>query len=237
MSPQDKSYKILSRALRQVLARPQLEMDLKTSETKHQAMEQLAIDEEVAGEIVNILLDLERKLPGAVTEADGSPLEKHQPNMTDREFLFESFRQLRTAYRTSMIMSVIMFGLGVAFLVLAAIRSFTDPESVIMTSVIGGIGVVQIVALFYRNPLLHIARTVSNAQQAKMAVMSYLLGITLLNQQIQANGPTEAHLNHLIHLTERALGQLQTYAKGSQAEARTANATSTDQLVNKVGEE
>jgi len=237
MSSQDKSYIILSGALRQILARPKLEMDLKSSETRCKAMENLKIDEDMAREILNILIDLEMKQSGAAPESDRSPLEKHQEITTDRDFLFESFHQLRTAYRTSMTMSVVMFAIGVGFLVIAAIRSFTDPQSVVMTSVIGGIGLVQIVALFYRNPLSHIARTVSNTQQSKMAVMSYLLGITLLNQQIEASGPKDAHLNNLIRLTERALRQLQTYAEGGEASTQITQLSSSDQPTNKVSEE
>ena len=97
-----------------------------------------------------------------------------------------------------------------------------------IASVIGGIGVVQIVALFYRNPLTHIARTVSNAQQAKMAVMSYLIGLTLLNQQVGSTKPSHEHLENLISLTESALGQLQKYAEeppkfDKEKEKRTAS--------------
>lgn len=237
MNTQDKSFVTLSNALRQVLARPQLKMDLKSSESRSRAMEELGIDKDMAREILNILMDLESRQSGAAPESGESPLEKNQEIETDRDFLFESFRQLRTAYRTSMTMSVVMFAIGAAFLVIAAIRSFTDPQSVEMTTVIGGIGVVQIVALFYRNPLSHIARTVSNAQQAKMAVMSYLLGITLLNQQIEAGGPADAHLKNLIHLTERALRQLQTYAEGDEAKAQVIKAPSSDEPANKAGEE
>jgi hypothetical protein len=235
MSPQDKSYITLSAALRQVLARPELEMDLKSSATSRQAMQKLGIDEDMRRELLNIFMDLERKPAGAAPESEGPPGGSHPEIETDRDFLFESFQQLRTAYRTSMTMSVTMFVIGVAFLVIAAVRSFTDPQSVVMTSVIGGIGVVQIVALFYRNPLTHIARTVSNTQQAKMAVMSYLLGISLLNQQIQAGGPTDAQVNKLIHLTESALGQLQTYAEVDETKSRAAKTPSSGQPAGKDG--
>jgi hypothetical protein len=234
MNIQDKSYVILSGALRHILAQPQLEMDLKSSKTRRQAMEKLKIDDDMRLEILNILIDMGRKQTEESHESDESPVKKQQKNETDRDFLLQSFHQLRTAYRTSITMSVVIFAIGIAFLVIAAIHSFTNPQSVGLTAVIGGIGVAQIVALFYRNPLSHIARTVSNTQQAKMAVMSYLIGITLLNQQVRAGGPTDAHVNNLIHLTERALKQLQSYTESNEARTRIAKAPASDQPTDNV---
>jgi hypothetical protein len=237
MSPQEKSYMALSGALRQVLARPQLAMELKSSETRAQAVEKLKIDDDMAREILNILMDLETRQTSEIPNATATVPHGNHGMETDREFLFESFHQLRTAYHTSLAMSVVMFTVGVAFLVIAAVRSFIDPQSVVMTSVIGGIGIVQIVALFYRNPLADIARTVSNAQQAKMAVMSYLLGITLLNQQIIAGGPTDAHMKSLVNLTEKALKQLHIYTEAGDSKTQKSKGISTDAQDAKPNEE
>ena len=82
---------------------------------------------------------------------------------------------------------------------------------------VGGIGVIQIVALFYRNPLADIARSVSNAQQAKIAITSYLIGITMLHDSIGVALPSEQHLASLLELTDKALGQLQTYVEDHRA--------------------
>lgn len=241
MDPQDNTYRILSEALREVLYRPELAAELELSATEQQAIEKLNFNPEIinseiakgiAEEIKLILQVLREKSVVATFFKTDMPVEKPYENKADRDFLLESFRQLRSAYWTSMVMSVSMFVIGIAFLVIAAIRSFTDPQGVTMTSVIGGIGVVQMVTLFYRNPLSHIARTVSNAQQAKMAVLSYLLGITLLNQQITDNPKDAAHLNNLIHLTESALEQLQTYAESSsKAKTTTTQSPPSGQLV------
>jgi len=57
----------------QALARPQLVKDLKSAETRSQAMKKLGIDEGMAREILNILLDLERSQLGAAPEPDESP--------------------------------------------------------------------------------------------------------------------------------------------------------------------
>jgi hypothetical protein len=126
-----------------------------------------------------------------------------------RDFFNHSFSQLRFAYRLSTGMSAAMFLVGLSFLVIAGVRLFTRPESIASSSVIGGIGIVQIVMLFYRNPLADIARTVSNSQQAKLAILSFLMGVELLNRQVGEREPTTEHLQSLTDLTDKALHQLQ----------------------------
>lgn len=235
MNSQDKSYMILSRVLREILHRPKLEEELKSLKTRPQIMNKLKIDDDMCREVLNILNDLRQSRP--LPELEVSESGDNLGNKTDRDFLYESFNQLRTAYRTSLSMSVIIFSIGVAFLVIAAIRSITDPQSVVLTSVIGGIGIVQIVALFYRNPLTHIAQTVSNTQQAKMAVMSYLLGISLLNQEIKPGVSINTQMDHLIRLTERALWQLQVYTERDKTKVRIAKVDSSKQSSNRVSKD
>ena len=84
-----------------------------------------------------------------------------------------------------------------AFLIFALARAILRPGDIASTSVIGGIGVAQIVALFYRNPLADIANAVSVAQQAKIAITSYLIGITLIRDSIGIGAnPKEQHLQN-----------------------------------------
>ena len=111
------------------------------------------------------------------------------------------------------LMSITMFLLGVGFLVIAAIRSFTHPESAQVTGVIAGIGVVQIVFLFYRNPLRDISRSISNSQQAKMVVMSYMLGVSLIAKSLKGTA-TDKEQEALSALTQQALEQLERFTEG-----------------------
>jgi hypothetical protein len=128
-------------------------------------------------------------------------------------FLEHSFAQLRTGAQVLILMSVTMFLLGVGFLVIAAIRSFTHPESAQVTAVIAGIGVVQIVFLFYRNPLRDIGRSISNSQQAKMVVMSYMLGMSLIAKSLKGT-VTDKEQEALSVLTQQALEQLERLTEG-----------------------
>jgi len=131
-----------------------------------------------------------------------------------QEFLDSSFGQLRTAYRVSLVMSVSLFAAGMVFLAIAAIRSFTHPEAITGTVVAAGIGVVQIVALFYRNPLRDVGRAVSNAQQSKMAIMSYMLGVSLVGESVYHSKQTDEAIRRLGELTHGAVQQLEQFAEG-----------------------
>ena len=53
------------------------------------------------------------------------------------------------------------------------------------------------------------ARTVSNSQQAKLAILSFLMGVELLNRRVGEREPTTEHLQSLTDLTDKALHQLQ----------------------------
>ncbi len=214
MTPRDTTgFRILSHALRQVIARPDMITELQSRETRSNAAAKLNLSEEQATDLLNIINDLEQNWEKSPSEVHANPPDNDI--QTDKEFFSETFKQLRTTYRISLIMSVIIFAVGISFLIIAAVRSFTQPESIEITSVIGGIGIVQIIALFYQNPLSDVARTVSNAQQGKIAVMSYLIGVSLVNQQIGKRSPTAKHLKELVQLTEATLGQLQTYVEGT----------------------
>ncbi|GAA5521742.1 hypothetical protein LQ318_08300 [Aliifodinibius salicampi] len=214
MTPGDTTgFRTLSHALRQVIARPDMITELQSRETRSKTAAKLNLSEEQATDLLNIINDLEQNWEKAPSEVHIDPPDNDI--QTDKEFFSETFKQLRTTYRISLSMSVTIFAIGISFLIIAAVRSFTQPESIEITSVIGGIGIVQIIALFYQNPLSDVARTVSNAQQGKIAVMSYLIGVSLVNQQIGKKSPTAKHLEELVQLTEATLGQLQTYVEGT----------------------
>src|SRR5207247_591933 len=136
----------------------------------------------------------------------------------------ESFQPLHHAYVISMVMSVTIFTMGIDFLVLSAVRSVLDPTTVGTSSVIAGVGLVQILALFYKNPLIEIGRAVSNSQQAKIAVTSYLVGISLVSDMIGVLGkPSDKHLKDVLDLTEKTLGLLETYTESGEPASPTSS--------------
>src|SRR6266571_7828952 len=215
-------------ALRQVLARPKLADQLMSSESSSKAADSLNVPAWMITEIKNVLLVCPRAetLDDSVgpngsggeqrklTQQTMNSLETMNSLGSTIEFLDGSFRQLRNAARVMLGMSLTLFIVGISFLVIAGVRAFTHPESVGTTAVIGGIGIVQIVALFYRNPLRDIGRSVSNAQQSKIAIMSYTLGVTLLGESAYHGRNTAEQQNRLKDLTEDAVRMLPQYVEG-----------------------
>jgi hypothetical protein len=188
-------------------------------ETSQEAATELKISNDMATQVRQFLLDIRElgaRLPGDEVGAPGPErsLEDRASEASDsaQAFLNKSLGQLESGSRVLMGMSVALFAIGVGFLVLAGVRSVTDPDSVLATAVIGGIGVVQIVASFYRDPLHDIARTISNAQQAQIIVLSYMVGIGLVGKAVSGS-ETEGPQAALSRLTDEALQRLQQYTE------------------------
>ena len=192
-------------------------------ETTAKVRDELKLNEEMATELKNVLnsfrhagqVEAEQRFDN--DPISGAPADKLTDKaaatmMSAESFLELSLAQLRTGARVLMIMSATMFLIGVGFLVLAAVRSFTHPDSVEVTAVIAGVGVVQISLLFYRNPLRDIRRSISNSQQATMVVMSYMLGVGLIAKSLRGV-TTEKAQQALSTLTQQAFEQLEQVAR------------------------
>ncbi len=110
-------------------------------------------------------------------------------------------------------MSGAVFLVGLSFLGIAAVTAVSQPDGATTTAVVGGIGVVQIVALFYRNPLRDIQAAVSNAQQAKIAIMSYILVVSLVGESVYEGKDTDSQNRRLSELTDKALHQLEHFTE------------------------
>lgn len=215
----DADYRVLKNALRNLLQQPKLIQKLKSQEGAEEAMKALKFQsEDVRTDLIILLNQIDeyslqnRAGPTATAPAAEKPVSPNEINNA-KSFFEKAFDQLQRAYKTSVFMSLTMFVMGLGFLVLAAYQAVYRPDNIKVATVVGGIGVIQIVALFYRNPLADIARAVSNAQQAKIAITSYLIGINLINQSIGLNLPAEWHLQSLLQVTDKVLGQLQDYTE------------------------
>lgn len=226
---QDPNYRLLRMVLRRLAEQPGMSTKLKAQTTAAEARRELGIDSDEAYQaIINVLNVVESQpAPSIAPPLNGGdqrrgggqadPPDAAAPKKTEignaGAFFDQAFRQLQRAYFVSLLMSGTMFLVGLAFLGLAAWQAIQHPDKVGTASVVGGIGVVQIVALFYRNPLADIARAVAVAQQAKIAITSYLLGVSLVHNSIGLHEtPGEQHLKSLLGLTDQAMRHLQACA-------------------------
>jgi hypothetical protein len=216
----DPHYRMLSQIIRRVAAQPLIRQRLQDDKTRTETMKELGIPSEDALADVLNLLDLIEEKAGPQSTPTTSPIPAHLTPHTSTEqvnsaqqFFEQAFHELQRAHHISLGMSVAIFVIGIIFLILAALQTIIDPSRATTTAIVGGIGIIQIVALFYRNPLADIARSVSNAQQAKITLTSYLIGVSLIRDNIGLSPPQESHLEHLSTLTEKTLTQLQTYVE------------------------
>lgn len=99
-----------------------------------------------------------------------------------RDMLMQPFGHITWTFRILTGMSVTMFLVGVAFLVVALLKAVDEQDVTSSTALIAGVGIVDLVVLFYRRPWEDIARGLSNSQQARIIATSYLSGISMLRR-------------------------------------------------------
>lgn len=100
-----------------------------------------------------------------------------------REMLLEPFGNISWSFRILTAMSIVMFVVGLAFLIVALVQAATGEEVTPSTFAIAGLGLADLVLLFYRRPWQDIARGLSNSQQARIVATSYLAGISMLRTE------------------------------------------------------
>jgi hypothetical protein len=209
------SVRRATQALRRLLTSEGDLQRLRSSTTGDALMKELGLPASARTDLLNVLdvVQARAALAGPASGSATAYAEADNQLRGAESFFEKAFLQLENAYTWSKRMSITMFFAGLAFLAAALLHGFLRPEAIATTSVVGGIGVVQIVALFYKNPLADLATAVSNAQQAKIALSSYIMGIALIRDAIGVGPPTEVHVKMLVDLTENALKQLQTYTE------------------------
>jgi hypothetical protein len=98
----------------------------------------------------------------------------------------EPFRRIRYSFWLSMTMSSVLFVVGISLFAVAAARSVLsdtlDPGALL----IGGLGVVDFIALVYTRPLKDVSRTLASTQRAGILAMTYLAGLPLLRGEATA---------------------------------------------------
>ena len=215
--PSDTHYEVFADALRQLLAQQGLRERFLASATQDQVRSQLGISKAMAKEIEQVLTLMpgpqpigEGRAADSAVDLTGRAVESFNEA---RSFLDGSFGQLRVGFWVTLCMSGAVFLVGLSFLIITVVQAIVSPENVKTTAVVGGLGIVQIVAVFYRNPLKDIQHAVSNAQQAKMTIMSYMLGISLIGESAYSRKETSDESTRLMDLTRESLQQLQHFTE------------------------
>jgi len=129
-------------------------------------------------------------------------------SLTDvQRILLESFVHIRWSFWISIIMSVILFLMGLVFLAAALMQSLNAQSVSSSTLTIAGLGIADFVLIFYTRPWKDVTTNLANAQQIRMIATSYLAGFALIR------GGTQEQRKALDELTERSVGLVQKFVE------------------------
>ena len=99
-----------------------------------------------------------------------------------RDMLMEPFAHITWTFRILTAMSVTMFIVGLGFMLIALFNALKEQSVSQSTFLIAGLGLADLVVLFYRRPWEDISRGLSNSQQARMIATSYLSGVSMIRR-------------------------------------------------------
>jgi hypothetical protein len=160
--------------------------------------ERLRLPSEAGPLLLNILNAAERAGTAAPVEDRRSA-----PSQEVRDMLMQPFGHITWSFRILTGMSVLMFLVGLAFLVVAVVQAVDEGEVSTSTLTIAGVGLADFFLLFYRRPWEDIARGLSNSQQARIVATSYLSAISMLrSDDPNAHAALQALTREAVHLLE-----------------------------------
>ena len=123
--------------------------------------------------------------------------------------VWEPFRQIRWSFWISVAMSVAMFLIGAALMVVAAYEAIGSSAVTLSSLAIGGLGLADFVILFLRRPWEDVGKNLADSQQMRMIVTSYLSSLHLLAERRQAD------IESLEKITSRSVDLIQRYTEAS----------------------
>lgn len=205
------------RAAFRIITDNELQAQLRDEDSFTEALNQLKLPQTARPGLLNIVDRIER------LKSHLSPIEvgrvSESPNSEIEKMLLESFVHIRWSFWISLIMSVVLFIVGLIFVGIAVVQSLGESAVSTATLTIAGLGVADFVLLFYSRPWKDISVNLSNSQQVKVIVISYLSSLSLLQQ-----GKTEA-IKSLEQLTRSSVGLLEEFTEESSSGLTKASKT------------
>jgi hypothetical protein len=189
-----------------LLRKPEQRLDFRSAKPDQRValLERRGVPGELAGDILQLITRIPN-LPAPpepepddddARRANGKP--KSWTDDMVREWhkvSMEPFRRIRKAYLLSMMMSAVLFVVGITLFALAAGRALLEGSASSETLLIAGLGTVDFIALVYTRPLKDIAVSLAQTQRAGILAMTYHAGLPLLRGD-------EAALDNLERLTK-----------------------------------
>jgi hypothetical protein len=196
------------RAVVMLLGNEELQQILQDKDHFQEALHTMGIPESARGEMLNLLTRVERlqaRAAGTSGLATRDSL-SHEPDNTQNKkyekMQLEVFGHIRTSFWVALIMSIVLFLLGLLLMGIGVSQALRESSVSTSTLTIAGLGLADFVLLFFRQPWQDVAVNLSNSQRARTITTSYLVGLTLLHR-----GDTKS-LELLDNLTKRSVVML-----------------------------
>jgi hypothetical protein len=128
-----------------------------------------------------------------------------------RDILLKSFDHIDQSFLASLVMSIVLFVVGLLLLGVAVVRSLVERDVSTSTLTIAGLAIADFVLLFYSRPWQDIQANLTNSQQVKIIATSYLSSVSLLEPD------QDGQLKSLAELTRDSVDLLRECGSGSRA--------------------
>jgi hypothetical protein len=133
------------------------------------------------------------------------------------QLVWEPFRQIRWSFWISVTMSVAMFLIGTALMIIAVYEAMGSNAVSMSSLAIGGLGLADYVILFLRRPWEDVGKNLANSQQMRMIVTSYLSSLHLLAERRPAD------IESLEKITSRSVDLIQRYTEEAAVDSEKTN--------------
>ena len=199
------------RAVSALASRPELREALKSDAEHATALQELRLPESSRPELLHLVTRLEGMEMRAAAEAGARgeagdsgavAAEAEAARRRDERMQLEAFDHIRQSFYVALGMSIALFLIGLALMIIAVNRAMREGDVSSSTLTIAGMGLADFALLFFRQPWKDVAVNLANAQRTRTVATTYLVGLALLQRKDQPG------LEMLEKLTGSCIGTL-----------------------------
>ena len=192
---------------------PGLRTRLLDDQKRTEVIKELRLPLSSEGTLLQLVNRMERVTKGSETDFKRAP----DIDARIRDILLKSFDHIDQSFLASLVMSIVLFVVGLLLLGVAVVRSLVERDVSTSTLTIAGLAIADFVLLFYSRPWQDIQANLTNSQQVKIIATSYLSSVSLLEPD------QDGQLKSLAELTRDSVDLLRECGSGSRAKPLNTN--------------
>ena len=201
----DEAVQSTLRAVFSIIGNNKLQEQLRDEQTSEKALSQLKLPSTARQPLLQIVNSLELLRDQKSSSESKTETGVFRPEI--EKILLESFSHIRWTFWILLGMSILLFIIGLTFLTISVVRALNETTVSTATLTIAGVGIADFILLFYSKPWQDISTNLSNSQQVKIIAISYLSGLSLLQQG------KSSEFSLLEQLTKSAVGMLEEFTE------------------------